>query len=96
MRHLLIDTDDNGDEVGRQRRKRAAAFLDRPVAGFEDVTLEDVLRSVIAATEECDGSLDIERFLADRGHAWQTLEMVQSCLTVVDRHITSPPPSAAW
>ncbi|MDQ4132757.1 MAG: hypothetical protein M3179_06010, partial [Actinomycetota bacterium] len=95
MRQLLTEIPDDGDEVARQRRKRAAAFLDRPVAGFDDVTLEDVLRSVIAATDECDGPLDIDDFLAERGHAWQTVEMVQVCLTIVDRHISSPPP-APW
>ena len=83
---------DEGDQVARQRRKRAAALLDRSVAGFDDLTLEDVVRSVIAATDEATGPLDVEQFLIDRGHGWQTIEMVQTCLTFVDRHESSPSP----
>ena len=92
MRHLLAGAPDDGDEVARQLRKRAVGLLDRPVAGFDDVTLNDVLRSVIAATEECSGPLDLERFLAERGHVWQTVEMVRVCLTFVDINESSPPP----
>lgn len=80
---------DDGDQVGRQRRKRAMALLDRPVANFDDVTLDDVLRSVLAATEESDGSVDVERFLTERGHAWQTVELVHVCLKSVDVHMPS-------
>jgi len=87
----LIGPDD-GDQVGRQRRKRARAQLDRPVANFDDLTLDDVLRSVLAATEECHGPLDVEQFLIERGHAWQTVEMVQACLRVVDVHVPAPLP----
>ncbi len=79
-----------GDEVARQRRKRADALLDRPVAGFEDLTLRDVLISVLAATEESPEPLDVERFLSERGHAWQTVEMVVASLKVIDRHPSSP------
>ena len=83
---------DDGDQVGRQRRKRAMAMLDRTVANFDDVTLNDVLRSVLAATEESDGFLDVDRFLTERGHAWQTVEMVHSCLKFVEIHEPSPLP----
>jgi hypothetical protein len=80
----------SGDEVARQRRKRADALLDRPVAGFDDVTLREVLVGVLAATEESREPLDVERFLAERGHAWQTVEMVLSSLEALDRHPSSP------
>ena len=83
---------DDDDQVGRQRRKRAMALLDRPVANFDDLTLDDVLRSVVAATEESKGPLDVEGFLTERGHAWQTVEMVLSCLRFVDIHEPSPLP----
>ncbi len=92
MRHLFGDWESDSDEVARQRRKRATSLLERPVAGFDDSTLEDVLRSVVAATDECEGPLDVERFLTERGHVWQTVEMVQSCLQFVDRAAASPPP----
>ena len=89
-RQTLTAGPDIGDEVGRQRRKRAEALLDRPVAGFEELTLRDVVISVLAATEESAEPLDIEQFLADRGHAWQTVEMVRASLEAIDRHPSSP------
>ncbi len=92
MSYMRISDPDDGDQVGRQRRKRALALLDRPVANFDDLTLNDVLRSVVAATDECAGPLDIEQFLTERGHAWQTVEMVLSCITLVDVHVASPLP----
>ncbi|MEW6153848.1 MAG: hypothetical protein AB1673_07655 [Actinomycetota bacterium] len=79
----LRDVPFDGDEVARQRRRRAEGHLNRPVAGF-DMTLNDVLRSVVAATHESAGPLDVEAFLRERGHAWQTVEMVQVCLKFVD------------
>lgn len=90
-RHTLTVDSDSGDEVARQRRKRAEAQLDRPVAGFDDLMLRDVVIAVVAATEESAGSLDVERFLAERGHAWQTVEMVTASLDMIDRH-----PSWSW
>ncbi len=92
MRLTLGNDPDDRDQVGRQRRKRAMALRSRPVANFNDVTLDDVLRSVLAATEESDGQLDVERFLTERGHAWQTVEMVNVCLRSVDVHVPSPLP----
>ncbi len=89
-RHIRTAGPDIGDEVGRQRRKRAEALFDRPVAGFDDLTLRDVLISVLAATEESHEALDIERFLTERGHVWQTVEMVFASLKFVDRHPSSP------
>lgn len=92
MTHIEMNGPDDGDQVGRQRRKRAMAQLGRPVANFDDLTLDDVLRSVVAATQESRGPLDVERFLTERGHAWQTVEMVLSCLEFVDVHGASPLP----
>jgi hypothetical protein len=80
----------NDDEVARQRRKRADALLDRPVAGFDELTLRDVLISVLAATEESADHFDVERFLVERGHAWQTVEMVLASFEWIDRHPSSP------
>ena len=87
---VLISGSNDNDEVARQRRKRAVAQLDRPVAGFDDLSLNDVLRSVVAATHECDGPLDVEGFLTERGHPWQTVEMVLVCLQFVDEHEAGP------
>ena len=47
MSDVLTHGPDDGDQVGRQRRKRAMAHLDRPVANFDDLTLNDVVRSVV-------------------------------------------------
>ena len=82
---------DNGDEVARQRRKRATHLLDRPVAGFDDLTLRGVVRSVVAANEECPDPLDVEQFLTARGHVWQTVEAVLVCLGSVDDYASSGP-----
>jgi hypothetical protein len=83
---------DTGDEVARQRRKRADALLDRPVAGFDDVSLRDVITSVLAAADESLDPLDVERFLAERGHAWQTVEMVLASLEITGAHPSSHGP----
>ncbi len=88
-RHTLTADPTAGDEVGRQRQKRAEALLDRPVAGFDDLTLRDVVISVLAATDESPDPLDVELFLVERGHAWQTVEMVYASLPVVRRHPSS-------
>jgi hypothetical protein len=82
----------SGDEVARQRRKRADALLDRPVAGFDDVSLRDVIASVLAANDESPEPLDVERFLAERGHAWQTVEMVLASLKITGGHPSSHGP----
>ncbi len=84
--YILTAEPDTGDEVARQRRKRAEALLDRPVADFDDLTLRDVVISVLAATEESPGPLDVEQFLAGRGHAWQTVQMVAATLEGMDGH----------
>ncbi len=78
-----------GDEVGRQRQKRAEALLDRPVAGFDDLTLRDVVISVLAAVDESVEPLDVEQFLVTRGHPWQTVDMVFASLRVIERHPSS-------
>jgi hypothetical protein len=88
--HTPVPGPDSGDEVARQRRKRTEALLDRPVAGFDDITLRDVLICVLAATEESPEPLDVERFLAEQGHVWQTVEVVLTSLQVLDRHPSSP------
>src|SRR5919199_3621241 len=87
---VLSPGSDVGDEVARQRRKRAEALLDRPVARFDDLTLREVVISVLAATEESPEPLDVERFLVERGHVWQTVEMVLTSLDVIDLHPSSP------
>ena len=68
------------DEVTRQRLKHRAAFLERPVSGFPGMTLGQTVASVVAATEEAEGVLDVQRFLADEGHSWQTIESVLAYL----------------
>lgn len=82
---------DHDDEVARQRQKRAEDQLDRPVAGFDDLTLRDVIISVVAATEESQGPLDVDLFLTERGHVWQTVEMVHACLAFVDIYVLPGP-----
>jgi hypothetical protein len=85
LRHTVIAGPDDCDEVARQRRKRVEGLLDRPVACFDELTLRDVITSVLAATEECTDELDVEQFLAERGHPWQTVEMVVASLELLDQ-----------
>ncbi len=95
-RPVLVDPMSDGDEVARQRRRRAEALLDRAVPGFHDVTLRDILTAVVAARDEAGGELDVDRFLTDRGHGWRTVEMVHTCLAFVHPSLSSsPPPSSA-
>jgi hypothetical protein len=91
LKQIPSDLPDSGDEVARQRRKRAQACLDRPVAGYDDLTLRDVIASVLAADDESEEQLDVARFLTERGHVWQTVDMVLVCLPFADRHPSSPP-----
>jgi hypothetical protein len=44
------------------------------------MTLGQTVASVVAATEEAEGVLDVQRFLADEGHSWQTIESVLAYL----------------
>ena len=64
------------DDLARQRRKREVRLLAQPVAGFPAMTVGDVVTTVMAATEESRGALDVPRFLADRGYSWHTIETV--------------------
>lgn len=88
--------EDAADEVSRQRRKHWDASLNRPVAGFPDVTLRQVVAEVEGATapdsevfrapDELvvpgeDRPADaVRRFLAGRGHAPETIRTVQGYL----------------
>jgi hypothetical protein len=64
------------DDLSRQRQKRETRLLAQPVRGFEAMTVGDVVKTVVAATEESGGALDAQRFLEDRGHCTQTIETV--------------------
>lgn len=67
--------EDTADEVGRQRRKHWDASLNRPVAGFPDVTLREVVAEVEGATAEV-----VRPLLAGRGHSPETISTVQGYL----------------
>ncbi|MGH9179109.1 MAG: hypothetical protein ACRD0N_11230 [Acidimicrobiales bacterium] len=71
------------DDLRRQRRRREARLLAQPVSGFAATSVGDVVMTVMAATEESGGAVDPQRFLAGRGHCWQTIETV---LAYLDRH----------
>jgi hypothetical protein len=66
---------DTGDEVSRQRRKHWDASLNRPVAGFPDVTLREVVAEVEGATADV-----VLPFLAGQGHSPETISTVQGYL----------------
>jgi len=65
------------DEVGRQRRKHWQASLNRPVAGFPDVTLRQVVAEVEGGTAP---DSEVSSVLAGRGHTPETIRMVQGYL----------------
>jgi hypothetical protein len=67
--------EDTADEVGRQRRKHWDASLNRPVAGFPDVTLREVVAEVEGATAEV-----VRPLLAGHGYSPETISTVQGYL----------------
>jgi hypothetical protein len=72
---LELAVEDVADEVSRQRRKHWEASLNRPVAGFADVTLRQVVAEVEGTT-----AVAVGRFLAGRGHTAETIRTVQDYL----------------
>lgn len=64
------------DDLARQRRKREARLLDRPVPDFPGVTLADVVADVVAASDGGRVPLDVNGYLGAQGHGWQTIEAV--------------------
>jgi hypothetical protein len=86
---------DAADEVSRQRRKHWDASLNRPVPGFPEMTLAEVVAEVEAATDLDSGVFSapdelvvpgedlagaVGRFLAGRGHTPATIRTVQGYL----------------
>jgi hypothetical protein len=67
------------DDLARQRRKREARLLDRPVVGFPTLTLADVVADVLALTES-DRDLDVAGYLAVEGYGGPTIEAVMGFL----------------
>lgn len=63
---------------------RFAALIGRRIGGSSDATFEDLMRSVTSARRRAAGSLDVHRFLANRGYPWQTIECVCAYLAFVD------------
>jgi hypothetical protein len=88
--------EDPADEVSRQRRKHWDAFLNRPVAGFPNMTLRQVVAEVEGATAPVSAGFRapdelvvpgedrpgdaVGRFLAGRGHTPETIRTVQGYL----------------
>lgn len=68
------------DDLSRQRRKREARLLDRPVPDFPALTVADVVADVLAASEDGPAPLDVPSYLAEQGHTWATVETVVSYL----------------
>src|SRR5437868_125692 len=71
---------DGDDDLARQRRKRAARELDRPVPEDPEMTLRDVVRCAISAIEEAGDDFEACQFLAARGHTPETIEAVMAQL----------------
>lgn len=69
---------DGGDDLSRQRQKRAARLLNRAAVQFDDVDLKEVVVSVRGATEDRGVRLDACRFLAEQ----QTIDVVLAYLSL--------------
>jgi hypothetical protein len=68
------------DDLSRQRRKREARLLDRPVPDFPALTVADIVADVFAATDGGHAALDVPSYLAERGHTSTTIETVLAYL----------------
>jgi hypothetical protein len=68
------------DDLSRQRRKRQARLLDRPVLDFPALTVADVVADVLAASDEGHAPLDVPSYLTERGHSSTTIETVVAYL----------------
>jgi hypothetical protein len=68
------------DDLSRQRRKRQARLLDRPVPDFPELTVADVVADVLAASDEGHAPLDVPSYLTEHGHSWTTIETVLAYL----------------
>jgi hypothetical protein len=68
------------DDLSRQRRKRQARLLDRPVHDFPALTVADVVADVLAASDEGHAPLDVPGYLTERGYSWTTIETVVAYL----------------
>ena len=77
------------DDLSRQRRKREARLLDGEVPDFPGVTVADLVADVLAASDEGHATLDVPRYLVERGHTSTTIT------TVVDYLERQPPPVRA-
>ena len=58
------------------------SVLDRKVDGFGDLAMGTLVAESRAARHEDGDGFDVHRYLADRGHTWQTVETVLAYLTV--------------
>lgn len=63
---------------------RFEALVGRRIGGSSDVTFEDLMRMVTAARRRAPGSFAAHRYLAERGHPWQTIECVCAYLAFYD------------
>jgi len=68
------------DDLSRQRRKRQARLLERPVPDFPALTMADVVADVLAASDEGNAPLDVPGYLAASGYSSTTIETVVAYL----------------
>ena len=69
------------DEVARQRRKRRATLVGRPVPGSPNLTFGALAEEAQAAASSTEAGADgVEEFLVERGHSRETVAAVLACL----------------
>jgi hypothetical protein len=82
MTHPSIETTSDGDEVGRQRMKRADRVLASPVLENPEIVIGDLVDLVRAARDESADVIDVRAFLGDRGYTPRTVQTVREYLNL--------------
>ena len=80
---------DDGDDLARQRRKRAARQLVDAADPHAEVTLRDVVVAAVAALDESGGRVDVRRYLSSRGHPSTVVDAVVAYLEKEGAHPSS-------
>ncbi|MGH9154089.1 MAG: hypothetical protein ACRD03_17270 [Acidimicrobiales bacterium] len=87
---------DDGDELARQRRKRAARLGPLGPSEPADADLPSLLDRCFAAIEESGGAFDLGGYLLDRGYGWATVERVLAHLDGARAPRSPHPAEAPW
>ena len=78
---------DQGDELARQRLKRAARSGEPGLPERHEAEVRALSDRCLGAIEESGGTFDVRAYLVDHGHSRQTIQAVLDRLRMADhRH----------